>query len=173
MDDNIHLREVWGASQAPWPSEWALGPSRLGFEQFGNINNSGQTTKEAEQMADKAKGKMKEAAGAITGDEEKKAEGRAQQRASAAAEEAAQKERTRQEEAKAKEAERERDRAVGRHHGQPHRPVAHPQSDSRIEGPGHRAPALPRARVHASAWKKALSKNLAGERLGDTEGVRD
>jgi uncharacterized protein YjbJ (UPF0337 family) len=48
------------------------------------------------------------AAGAITGDEEKKAEGRAQQRASAAAEEAAQKERTRQEEAK--EAEKECDR---------------------------------------------------------------
>jgi len=61
-------------------------------------------------MTDKAKGKMKEAAGAMTGDEAKKAEGRAQQRASAAAEEAGQKERTRQEQAKAKEAERERDR---------------------------------------------------------------
>ena len=61
-------------------------------------------------MEDKAKGKMKEAAGAMTGDEAKKAEGRAQQRASAAAEEAGQKERTRQEQAKAKEAERERDR---------------------------------------------------------------
>jgi hypothetical protein len=31
-------------------------------------------------MEDKAKGRMKEAAGAFTGDEEKKAEGRAQQR---------------------------------------------------------------------------------------------
>ena len=31
-------------------------------------------------IEDKAKGKVKEAAGAITGDEEKKAEGRAQQR---------------------------------------------------------------------------------------------
>jgi uncharacterized protein YjbJ (UPF0337 family) len=62
------------------------------------------------KMTDKAKGKMKEAAGAMTGDEAKKAEGRAQQRAAAAAEEAGQKERTRQEEAKAKEAERERDR---------------------------------------------------------------
>jgi uncharacterized protein YjbJ (UPF0337 family) len=74
---------------------------------LGYINN-GQTRQEAEKMTDEAKGKMKEAAGAITGDEEKKAEGKAQQRASAAAEEAAQKERTRQEEAK--EAEKERDR---------------------------------------------------------------
>ena len=31
-------------------------------------------------MEDKAKGRMKDAAGAVTGDEEKKAEGRAQQR---------------------------------------------------------------------------------------------
>ena len=46
-------------------------------------------------MTDKAKGKMKEAAGAFTCDEEKKAEGRAQQRAGAAAEEAGQQERTR------------------------------------------------------------------------------
>ena len=46
-------------------------------------------------MTDKAKGKMKEAAGAITGDEEKKAEGQAQQRAAEAAEEAGQKERVR------------------------------------------------------------------------------
>jgi uncharacterized protein YjbJ (UPF0337 family) len=61
-------------------------------------------------MADKAKGRMKEAAGAMTGDEDKKAEGRAQQRKGAAREEAAQKERTRQEQAEAKQAERERDR---------------------------------------------------------------
>ena len=61
-------------------------------------------------MTDKAKGKIKEAAGAMTGNEDKKAEGRAHQRAAAAAEEAGQKERTRQEQAKAKEAERERDR---------------------------------------------------------------
>ena len=59
---------------------------------------------------EKAKGKMKEAAGALTGDEEKKAEGQAQQRKAQAAEEAAQKERTRQEQAKAKEAEKERAR---------------------------------------------------------------
>jgi uncharacterized protein YjbJ (UPF0337 family) len=52
---------------------------------------------------------MKEVAGAITGDEDKKAEGQAQQRAAAAAQEAAQKERTRQEQAKAKEAGKERD----------------------------------------------------------------
>jgi uncharacterized protein YjbJ (UPF0337 family) len=31
-------------------------------------------------MEDKAKGRMKEAAGAVTGDEDKKADGRAQQR---------------------------------------------------------------------------------------------
>jgi uncharacterized protein YjbJ (UPF0337 family) len=61
-------------------------------------------------MADKAKGRMKEAAGAFTGDEDKKAEGRAQQRKSAAKEEATQKERTRREQAEAKQAERERDR---------------------------------------------------------------
>jgi uncharacterized protein YjbJ (UPF0337 family) len=51
-------------------------------------------------MEDKAKGRMKEDAGAFTGDEDKKAEGRAQQRKGAAREEATQKERTRQEQAK-------------------------------------------------------------------------
>ena len=61
-------------------------------------------------MEEKAKGKIKEAAGAISGDEEKKAEGRAQQRKGAAKEEATQKERTRQEQAKAEQAEKERDR---------------------------------------------------------------
>ena len=44
---------------------------------------------------DKAKGKAKEAAGAISGDEDKKAEGRAQQRKAEAEEQAAQKEQTR------------------------------------------------------------------------------
>jgi uncharacterized protein YjbJ (UPF0337 family) len=61
-------------------------------------------------MAEKAKGRMKEAAGAFTGDEDKKAEGRAQQRKSDAREEATQKERTRREQDEAKQAERERDR---------------------------------------------------------------
>jgi uncharacterized protein YjbJ (UPF0337 family) len=50
---------------------------------------------------DKAKGKAKEAAGAITGDEDKKAE---------AQEQATQKEQTRRAEKEAKEAEKERDR---------------------------------------------------------------
>jgi uncharacterized protein YjbJ (UPF0337 family) len=59
---------------------------------------------------DTAKGRMKEAAGAITGDEEKKAEGRAQQRKGQAGEEAAQKAKTRKTEAEAKQAEKERDR---------------------------------------------------------------
>jgi len=61
-------------------------------------------------MKDKAKGRMKEAAGAFTGDEEKKAEGRAQQRRGQAGEEAAQKAKSRQTEAEAKQAEKERDR---------------------------------------------------------------
>jgi uncharacterized protein YjbJ (UPF0337 family) len=61
-------------------------------------------------MEDKVKGKMKEAAGAITGDEDLKAEGQALQRKAAAREEAAQKARTRQAQQEAKEAEMERDR---------------------------------------------------------------
>jgi uncharacterized protein YjbJ (UPF0337 family) len=59
---------------------------------------------------DKAKGRMKEAAGAITGDEEKKREGKAEQRKGAAGEEAAQKAKTRQTKAEAKQAEKERDK---------------------------------------------------------------
>ncbi len=61
-------------------------------------------------MEDKAKGRVKEAAGAFTGDEEKKAEGQAQQRKGAAGEEVAQKTKRRQTEKEAKEAERERNR---------------------------------------------------------------
>jgi len=61
-------------------------------------------------MEDKAKGKMKEAAGAITGDEDLKAEGQALQRKTAAREQARQKARTRQAQQEAKEAEMERDR---------------------------------------------------------------
>jgi uncharacterized protein YjbJ (UPF0337 family) len=68
-------------------------------------------------MSKKAKGKMKEAYGAITGDNGKKAEGQAQQRAAVAAQEAGQKERTRQEQAKAKEAEKERDRQARKDKG--------------------------------------------------------
>jgi uncharacterized protein YjbJ (UPF0337 family) len=61
-------------------------------------------------MEDKVKGRMKEAAGAITGDEDLKAEGQALQRKAAAREQAAQKARTRQAQQEAKEAEIERDR---------------------------------------------------------------
>jgi uncharacterized protein YjbJ (UPF0337 family) len=61
-------------------------------------------------MEDKVKGRMKEAYGAITGDEDLKAEGQALQRKAAAREEAAQKARTRQAQQEAKEAEMERDR---------------------------------------------------------------
>jgi uncharacterized protein YjbJ (UPF0337 family) len=59
---------------------------------------------------DKAKGKAKEAYGAATGDEDKKAEGRAEQRKAEAEEQTAQKEQTRRAEKEAKEAEKERDR---------------------------------------------------------------
>jgi uncharacterized protein YjbJ (UPF0337 family) len=59
---------------------------------------------------DKAKGKMKEAAGAITGDEEKKAEGRAQQKKGEAEEQATQKARTKRAQEEARQAEKERDR---------------------------------------------------------------
>jgi len=59
---------------------------------------------------DKATGKAKEAWGALTGDEAKKEEGRAQQRKAEAQEEAAQSERTNQAKKEARQAERERAR---------------------------------------------------------------
>jgi uncharacterized protein YjbJ (UPF0337 family) len=59
---------------------------------------------------DKAEGKMKEAYGALVGDEAKKEEGRALQRKAEAEAEAEQRERTRQAEAQANKAERERDK---------------------------------------------------------------
>lgn len=61
-------------------------------------------------MDDKAKGKATEAWGALTGDEAKKEEGRAQQRKADAEKEATQKERTSRAKEEAKRAERERDR---------------------------------------------------------------
>ena len=63
---------------------------------------------------DKAEGKIKEAWGALIGDEAKKEEGRALQSKAQAEAEAEQRERTRQAEAEAKEAERERDGQKGR-----------------------------------------------------------
>jgi uncharacterized protein YjbJ (UPF0337 family) len=65
-------------------------------------------------MSEKAKGKMKEAYGALVGDEAKKEEGRALQRKAEAEAEAEQRERTRRAEAEAKKAERERDRQKGK-----------------------------------------------------------
>jgi uncharacterized protein YjbJ (UPF0337 family) len=59
-------------------------------------------------MSEEFKGKMKEAAGAITGDEDLKAEGRALQRIAEAEKEAEQREKTRQAQAAAKQAEKER-----------------------------------------------------------------
>jgi uncharacterized protein YjbJ (UPF0337 family) len=61
-------------------------------------------------MDDKVEGKAKEAYGAITGDEEKKAEGRAQQRKAEAEEQATQKARTKRAREEARQAEKERDR---------------------------------------------------------------
>ena len=63
---------------------------------------------------EKAEGKMKEAWGALVGDEAKKEEGRAQQRKAQAQAEAEQRERTRQAEVEAKQAERERDKQKGK-----------------------------------------------------------
>lgn len=64
-------------------------------------------------MSEKAKGKAKEAFGAVTGDEAKKEEGRAQQRKAAAEEEATQEEKTRQAKEDARQAERNRDKEKG------------------------------------------------------------
>jgi uncharacterized protein YjbJ (UPF0337 family) len=59
---------------------------------------------------DKAMGKAKEAYGALTGDEAKKAEGRAEQRKADAQAEALQREKTRRAESEARQAEKERDK---------------------------------------------------------------
>ncbi len=61
-------------------------------------------------MDDKTKGKAKEAFGAMTGDEAKKEEGRAQQRKDDAEKETTQKARTSRAKEEARQAERERDR---------------------------------------------------------------
>jgi uncharacterized protein YjbJ (UPF0337 family) len=68
-------------------------------------------------MSEKAKGKIKEAAGAVTDDESKKAEGQAQQRKEAAREEREQQERTQAEQNKADRAERSRDKQEGKDKG--------------------------------------------------------
>ncbi len=61
-------------------------------------------------MSDNAKGKAKEAWGALTGDESMKDEGRAQQRKGDAQKEATQRVRTSQAKKDARQAERDRDR---------------------------------------------------------------
>ncbi len=61
-------------------------------------------------MDDKAKGKAKEAYGALTDNEAKKEEGQAQQRKASAEEEATQKEKAGQAKSEAREAEKKRDR---------------------------------------------------------------
>ena len=68
-------------------------------------------------MEDRMKGKAKEAWGALSGDEAKKEEGRAQQRKANAEEEAVQKERTSRAKKEARQAERERDRQKVRDEG--------------------------------------------------------
>src|SRR5215207_5589337 len=74
------------------------------------ITTASKGARKGAAMEDKAKGRMKEAAGAFTGDEDKKAEGRAQQSKGQAGEEATQKARTKRAEEEAKQAERERDK---------------------------------------------------------------
>jgi uncharacterized protein YjbJ (UPF0337 family) len=61
-------------------------------------------------VSEKAKGKAKEAYGALSGDEGKKAEGQAQQRKASAREEREQQKRTKAEQDKAKRAEKSRDK---------------------------------------------------------------
>ena len=61
-------------------------------------------------MDDKTKGKAKEAWGAVTGDEAKKEEGRAQQRKADAEQETTQKQKTSRAKEEARQAERDRDR---------------------------------------------------------------
>jgi uncharacterized protein YjbJ (UPF0337 family) len=68
-------------------------------------------------MSEKAKGKIKEAAGAVTDDESKKAEGQAQQRKEAAREEREQQKRTQAEQNKADRAEKSRDKQEGKDKG--------------------------------------------------------
>jgi uncharacterized protein YjbJ (UPF0337 family) len=68
-------------------------------------------------VEDRMKGKAKEAWGALSGDEAKKEEGRAQQRKANAEEEAVQKERTSRAKKEARQAERERDRQKVRDEG--------------------------------------------------------
>ena len=92
-------------SLAAWPSVTVPAVSRV-------QSHKKQPTREV--AMDKAEGKMKEAYGAIIGDEAKKAEGRALQRKAKAVEEAEQRETTRQAEAEAKKAEKERDRQKGK-----------------------------------------------------------
>ena len=73
-----------------------------------------QPEKEEVVAVEKAEGRIKEAYGALVGDEAKKEEGRALQRKAQAEAEAEQRERTRHAEAKAKEAEKVRDRQKGK-----------------------------------------------------------
>lgn len=68
-------------------------------------------------MMEKAKGKMKEAAGAITNDEDKRAEGKAQQRKGAAEQELTKKEKANREEEEARKKERDLERERGKDKG--------------------------------------------------------
>jgi len=77
---------------------------------FGYVYNDGRATVRRPTMGEKAKGRMKEAAGALTGDESKKAEGQAQQRKASAKEEREQHKRTQSEQNKADRAEKARDK---------------------------------------------------------------
>ena len=77
---------------------------------FSYIYNDGRATVRRPTMGEKAKGRMKEAAGAFTGDEGKKAEGQAQPRKDEARREREQQKRTKAEQNKADRAEKSRDK---------------------------------------------------------------
>ena len=77
---------------------------------FSCVQRYEKRPEKVEEVAvEKAEGRIKEAYGALTGDEAKKEEGRALQRKAQAQAEAEQRERTRQAQAQAKEAEKVRD----------------------------------------------------------------
>jgi len=84
---------------------------------FGYIFIDGRATVRRPTMGEKAKGRMKEAAGAFTGDEGKKAEGQAQQRKASAREEREQQKRTQSEQNKADRAEKSRDKQTRKDKG--------------------------------------------------------
>ena len=79
-------------------------------KQMGLLGGKSGKDDKDEGAMDKARGKAKEAFGALAGDEALKAEGRAEQRKADAEAEARQREKTRRAQEEARQAEKERDR---------------------------------------------------------------